>query len=334
MSDIFKKGNVLNILFNKHADLSPTRVQARHDVLVDFMRDCFPLENIVEEDITIVGDGICLRGAEVAKFTVTYEPVDPIKVSNLCEEISVPPIPQDILTGQQWITLLHDLLRDGNITAARFHLDNLSPVMKDLLKVGDTHVIVPNGDNVTEDMLDAPRSVMLYTDVMSDHNAASVRKMLLADHHYAKYLPEWFLKMEGHMTKADRLHLIYILTLAGYADPEPQFVPKVKVPKSTRQKFSLKIFRKDSPVFLDISREYESLFSLKNLEGLDLKINRHQLPDEWKEYFRKQAIDVSLVLDKVDGKYKITNSKVRLGTKEQYVDQLFFELTDGSETSN
>ena len=125
MTDIFKKGNVLNIIFNKHAQLTPSRVQAHPDVLVSFIRDVFPLENIVDEDITIVEDGICLRGAEVAKFTVTYEPVDQIKLSNLCEEMSPPPIPQDILTGQQWIELLRDLLRDGRITEARLHLDNL-----------------------------------------------------------------------------------------------------------------------------------------------------------------------------------------------------------------
>ena len=39
MTDIFKKGNVLNILFNKHAQLAPSRVQAHPDVLVSFMRD-------------------------------------------------------------------------------------------------------------------------------------------------------------------------------------------------------------------------------------------------------------------------------------------------------
>lgn len=331
MTDIFKKGNVLNILFNKHAQLTPSRVQAHPDVLVSFMRDVFPLENIVDEDITIVEDGICLRGAEVAKFTVTYEPVDQIKLSNLCEEMSPPPIPQDILTGQQWIELLRDLLRDGRITEARLHLDNLPPVMKDIVKVGDTHVIVPNADNVTEEMLDASRGVMLYTDVMNDHNAEHVRKMLLADVHYAKYLPEWFLKMEGHMTKADRLHLIYALTLAGYSDPEPPYVPKARAKKPDPQKFSLKIYLEGNPLFLDISREYEPRFSLKDLEGIDLKINRHQLPEQWKALFRKQAIDLSLVLKKENGQYKITDSKVRLGLKEQYVDKVRFELTDGSD---
>lgn len=323
MTDIFKKGNVLNILFNKHAQLAPSRVQAHPDVLVSFMRDVFPLENVVEEDVTIEGDGICFRGAEVAKFTVSYEPV---ALSNLCEETDQPAIE----TGDQWIAAIHGALDAGDVGTVRMLIENPPAALADMEKVGTTHVIVPNADNVTEEMLDAPRGVMLYTDVMNDHNAEHVRKMLLADTHYAKYLPEWFLKTEGHMTKADRLHLIYALTLAGYSDPEPPYVPKARAKKPDPQKFSLKIYLEDSPLFLDISREYEPRFSLKDLEGIDLKINRHQLPEQWKALFRKQAIDLSLVLKKENGQYKITNSKVRLGLKEQFVDRVHFELTDGS----
>ncbi len=323
MTDIFKKGNVLNILFNKHANLTPSRVQAHPDVLVSFMRDVFPLENIVDEDITIVEDGICLRGAEVAKFTVSYEPV---VLSNLCEETDQPAIE----TGDQWITAIHGALDAGDAGTVRMLIENPPAALADMEKVGTTHVIVPNADNVTEEMLDAPRGVMLYTDVMNDHNAASVRKMLLNDVHYAKYLPEWFMKMEGHMTKADRLHLIYTMILAGYSDPEPPYVPKVRSEKPSPQKFSLKIYRNESPVFLEISREYVSRFAVDNIEQLDLKVNRHQLPDQWKELFRKQAIDLSLVLKKENDQYKITDSKVRLGLKEQFVGQVHFELTDGS----
>lgn len=251
---------------------------------------------------------------------------NPIALSNLCQELEQPPV---IETGRDWADAIRTALDAGDVGAARMLLDNEPAALRDLDKVGATHLIMPNAANVTEEMLDAPRGVMLYTDVMNDHNASYIRKMLLADTHYAKHLPQWFLEMEGHMTKADRLHLIYTLTIAGHIDPEPP-MPKALPNRRKRQAFTLSIYLKGREKCLTLTREYEGLFALKDLVGIDLKVNRHELPEDWRNVFRKQAIDLSLVLSKDNGIYKVTNSRIRLGTKSGYEGRIHADIDDGS----
>ncbi|MNP89160.1 hypothetical protein D3C85_15630 [compost metagenome] len=240
--------------------------------------------------------------------------------------------PQVIETGEQWLEQMRQVLDNGDLGAARLMLDSPPEALHELDKVGKTHVIVPNADNVNEDMLDAPRQIMLYTDVMNSHNAGYIREILLLDRHYSKYLPEWFMQMEGHMTKADRLHLIYALTLAGYKHPKPPYTPPQRKFKE-RQAFTLAIYLEGIPKCLTVSRQYEERWGTVKPELLDIKINRHELPDTWRHVFRKQAVDISLKLENVEGIYLIKQSVIRLGTKAEFKDKVTFTLDDGSVTN-
>lgn len=243
------------------------------------------------------------------------------------------------LDGEAWWKALRDaVIHEENAKALRL-LDSLPQNLKDLKHVGQTHVVVPHPDHMTEDMIDASRRLLLYTDTFGTHDTEYLTKVLSHHGHTADHLPQWFTEHRGHVTKGARAALAYHLTVMDYLDPpKPEEVRarRERKPYPGEQRMSLVLKHNTIPSFeVTLGYAYETSIFDKAIEILDVQTNRHELPDVWKSFFKKQAIDISARVTKDEkGIYSIEHSKVRLGLKAEYADQITFVLTDGADCLN
>lgn len=193
--------------------------------------------------------------------------------------------------------------------------------------IGKTHVVVPSPENMTEDMVDASRSLLLYTDTFSTTDAPRIRKMISARKWVRRHLPTWFNEEQGHLTKAGRAILAYDLTVkaALYPPaPEEQYFPETKPTQGrldfpSKDGFELTLSYEGHE--LVISRVYEDLWNrVDHGDVLDIQINRHQLPGQWRKMFKTRAIEISGRLSKTpdDGEIVLNNPKVRIALKEAF----------------
>ncbi|MNI19927.1 hypothetical protein D3C76_25710 [compost metagenome] len=227
--------------------------------------------------------------------------------------------------GEEWFKALREAVagEKASLISALAIIDSLPQCLKDISNVGKTHVIVPDAENMTEDMIDASRSLLLYSDTFSTSNAPEIRHAMSLRKWTADNLPDWFKESNNHLTKGGRAALAYHLTLQAALNP----------PKEDE-----KYFKKTDPILLkdygfelvlsanghnlSIAQAFETLWSKKeNGQMFDLQINRHQLPDEWKTFFRKQAIEISGTIYKGEAGYiELKNPVVRLGLKAEFAD--------------
>lgn len=250
---------------------------------------------------------------------------DPIPQANLCPEVIQPPQ----FDVKEWI--------DSVLAAMKNHpemVTYIDSIPEALTKVGDTHVIVPHPDHMTEDMIDASRSLLLYTDTFSTNDVEYIRERITSRRWIRQHIPQWFREDKGHLTKAARAMLAYDLTVkAALYPPAPadKYFPETTQEKPTRPSklgFELELFYEDHE--LSISRKFEDLWSMvTHGDMLDIQINRHQLPDNWKGLFKKNAIEISgrLVKTPGDGEIYLDEPKIRLGLKAQYADKVIQRFT-------
>jgi len=240
------------------------------------------------------------------------------------------------IDGETWWRALRDAVINEEHSKALRLIDSLPQSLKDLKHVGQTHVIVPHPDDMSEDMVDASRSLLLYTDTFSTHDAAHIRELLSMRGWTKRHLPEWFQTYEGHLTKAARASLAYHLTImAGLEPPAPEekhFAKRRPQPLPGEQRLWITIRDTNSTKELCFGWAYETSILSNKAEVLDIQINRHQLPEEWRHYFKKQAIDVSARVIKGEDKlYRIEHHKARMGVKAGYAQWLEIEINDGIE---
>ena len=214
------------------------------------------------------------------------------------------------------------------------YFDSLSEIVPNIDKVGDTHVVVPNAENMTEDMIDASRSLLLYTDTFSTANIQSIRRKISLRPWTARHLPKWFLETDCHLTKAGRAMLAYHLTLAAAIDPpvEEEKYFHTKEPKQLTA-YGVELVLDANGRQLALTQAFESLW-LKVEDGqmFDLQVNRHQLPDEWKGFFRKQAVEISGVIRKGEGGViELKNPMVRLGLKNEFADIVTYSINPSAD---
>ncbi|MNN36801.1 hypothetical protein D3C81_1507090 [compost metagenome] len=213
-------------------------------------------------------------------------------------------------------------------------IDSVPSCLRDLDKVGQTHVIVPDSYNMTEDMIDASRSLLLYSDTFGDHKAESIRDQIALRPWIRNNLPQWFVEQKGHLTKAGRADLAYHLTLQAYLNPpveaEKHFAPTFNARKSSTNDFyyGLEIQLKTADAALSLSKAYESFWTKANDGDMfDLRINRHELPDAWRGFFKKQAIEVSGKISKDEaGVIVLAYPKIRLGLKGDHAASVAYDL--------
>lgn len=242
------------------------------------------------------------------------------RAKKLLEKVSlVPPS-----TGEEWFARLKEMIGEQPEIIA--YIDSLPPSLTDLSKVGKTHVIVPNAENMTEEMVDASRRLLLYTDTYGSHKAEDIREQIGLHPWVKRVLPEWFVKQQGHLTKGGRADLAYHLTLEAYLNPmteDEQIFGKRRRPSNVADFYygMELVLSNTSENELLIQKAFESFWDkVKDGDTFDLRINRHELPDAWRKYFKKQAIEVSGLISKSeDGTLSLINEKIRMGLKNDYV---------------
>lgn len=228
------------------------------------------------------------------------------------------------LSAEEWIDKLKYAANDNPEILAV--IDSVPSCLRDLDKVGKTHVIVPDSHNMTEEMEDASRRLLLYTDTFGNHRADEIRHQIALHPWVKRVLPQWFNERQGHMTKTDRADLAYHLTIAAYTDPmteEERNFGKGRRPSNVADFYygMELVLTNASENELLIQKAFESFWDkVKDGDTFDLRINRHELPDAWRKYFKKQAIEVSGLISKnSDGSLCLINEKVRMGLKNDYV---------------
>lgn len=227
------------------------------------------------------------------------------------------------ITAREWLKQLRDELTSGNSTNALKLIDERPVCLASLEDVGDGHVIIPHSEEMTEEMINASRGLLLWTDVSNTYDADKLRKQLSLRPWTKRHLPQWFNEMEGHLTKAGRAILAHHLTVEAALHPpapeEEYFAPPRRKPT---QEFywGFELILEDDETSLSISKAYESFWE-RRVDGdiFDLQINRHQLPDYWKKYFKKGAIEISGKIVKTEDSLDLTNVVIKMAVKNEHV---------------
>jgi hypothetical protein len=326
--------------------LESVAIAAEAEALLKYAAGVFVEENVVGEDITMVEAdtfGKCLVMFRGVVFAKVYTGQSRFK---LCEEHDLPqPVIYDTsddvgramadaqailekhgvakVSGQEWFQALSDYAAKTQDPDLFMIIDS---VPEDFPKVGDTHVIVPNADNVTDDMLEATRNLLLYTDTFGTIDSEYVKKAMGRRKWTQDNFPTWFNEYRGHLTKDARAHLAYSLTLSAYTNPPApteKYFPEVNARelRFVPSKYGCKLAIIHDGHTLDITREFESWRDhVKHGDLFDLQINRHQLPEYWRKMFKKKAIEVSGVIrkDNADGEISLENARVHLGLKNEH----------------
>lgn len=217
----------------------------------------------------------------------------------------------------QWISDLADHAAKMQDSELFVIIDSIPEPIRN---IGKTHVVVPKPDFMTEDMVDASRALLLYSDSLDNMDIEQIRKHISRDPWVRENLPDWFITGSGHLTKAGRAELAYHLTIQGAVNP-----PKVKnvvnyvpVKKSNeRPGFELLLHCSDGRMDLSISRIYETIWNpVHDGDLFELQINRYQLPEAWRPMFKKQAICITGKIDKSSNHIQLKEYRVCLSLKE------------------
>lgn len=321
----------------------PVDIDGDPIALVNYATVLFVDENVVNEDITMAE--FDNSGTYMAMFRgVAFAKVDTGGLRpNACVDSDLPqPFTYDTsgdisramadaqrilssakVNGQEWFQSLIDYATKTQDLELFMIIDS---VPEDFRKVGDTHVIVPNADNATDDMLEASRNLLMYTDTFGTLDSEYVKKAMSRRKWTRDNFPEWFNEYRGHLTKDARARLAYSLTISAYTNPPvpaEKYFPEVNARevRFTPSKHGCKLTITHGEHVLDITREFESWRDhVKHGALFDLQINRHQLPEYWRKLFKKNAIEVSGVIqkDNADGEISLEKARVHLGLKNEY----------------
>lgn len=259
-------------------------------------------------------------------YTGTAEEDAKAFAAKLCLEVPQPP-----LTADDWLDRLKYAANDNPEILAV--IDSVPSCLRDLDKVGQTHVIVPDSYNMTEEMEDASRRLLLFTDTYGNHKAEEIRDQISLHPWVKRVLPKWFVEQRGHLTKAGRADLAYHLTVQAYVNPmteEEKIFGNRRPAKIDDFYYGVELVVSNvSENELLIQKAFESYWDkVKDGDTFDLRINRHELPDAWRKYFKKQAIEISgLICKNSDGSLCLINEKVRLGLKSEYADVVGWKFT-------
>lgn len=241
-------------------------------------------------------------------------------------------IPQPPLNAEEWLDRLKYAANDNPEILVL--IDSLPGCMRDLEHVGKTHVIVPDSYNMTEEMEDASRRLLLFTDTYGNHKAEEIRHQIALHPWVKRVLPKWFNEQQGHLTKAGRADLAYHLTIEAYVNPmtdEERIFGKARRPSQVADFYygMELILHTAGESELLIQKAFESFWDkVKDGDTFDLRINRHELPAAWRTFFKKQAIEVSGLISKdSDGSLCLINEKIRMGLKNDHVNNVGWKFT-------
>lgn len=255
--------------------------------LIPVVKECLQMSSGIDESLlTITSSG------EDRPYLVRYNRV---LVGMLVHPLdgNGEEIPTPFANGKDWFAALKAIAERHPECAVL--IDSMPSCMNGIDKVGDSHVIVPDSEHMTEEMIDASRSLLLYTDTSSDHSAVSIRDRIGSSPWFKRVVPKWFAEEQQHLTKAGRAILAYDLTIKSHTHPATEEERKWG---TRRPAYTPRVIHGYRIVLnagqgkeLVISRAFGTRFKPEKVgDIIDLQINRHQLPEGWKQFFTKQAV--------------------------------------------
>lgn len=235
-------------------------------------------------------------------------PADPMRI------IGEQALAEDYATGAEYLEAIKKLIQDGQGQVAIQLIDSLPEHLTGMSQVGKGMVVLPDADNITEEMVDASRGLHLYysTD-KGGVNCEDMRKHLKRYSPWSEqFWPEWFRESNDHLTKAGRALLAYALTVAAHQNPNAKqlyFDTASERKTSERMRIwdnpfhqSVQLtFKKPSGVTGTLVEQFviKRPFSQANLVGensYQLVLNRNDLPKEVRQHFKQQAVRVNMML--------------------------------------
>ena len=220
----------------------------------------------------------------------------------------------DYATGAEYFDAIKKLIQDGQGQVAIQLIDNLPEHLKGMNQVGKGMVVMPDADNITEEMIDASRGLHLYysTD-KGGVNCEDMRKHLKRYSPWSEqFWPEWFRDSNDHLTKAGRALLAYALTVAAHQNPNAK---QLYFDTASERKTSERMRIWDNPFHQSVQLTFKKPtgvtgarieqfvikrpFSQANLVGensYQLVLNRNDLPKEVRQHFKQQAVRVNMML--------------------------------------
>lgn len=262
-----------------------------------------------EEPIYLVRYNRCIVGMIV-------HPLDGI--GNECEDT---PLPVGYASGGEWLEALKDIA--ARHPDCQVLVDSIPACMKEIDKLGKSHVIVPDSANMTEDMIDASRGLLLYIDTHDNHSIEAVRHRIGGNPWFKRVAPKWFTDGRGHLTKMGRATLAYDLTIKAHTHPKTESEHKwgnQRTPVKPHEQRGYKItFSVGQGRELVISRAFGTRYvPEKHGDSINLQINRHQLPEAWRALFTKQAISFKgTVVIGADGISTVDNCDLTINLREK-----------------
>lgn len=235
---------------------------------------------------------------------------------------------EDYATGAEYFEAIKKLIQDGQGQVAIQLIDSLPEHLRGMNQVGKGMVVLPDADNITEEMVDASRGLHLYYSTGTNGvNCDDMRKHLKRYSPWSEqFWPEWFRESNDHLTKAGRALLAYALTVAAYQNPnakqlyfddasERNTSERMRVwDKPFHQGVQL-TFKKPSGVTGTLVEQFviKRPFSQANLVGenrYQLVLNRNDLPKDVRQHFKQQAVRVNMMLLEEGTKVEFTSTQV------------------------
>lgn len=249
-------------------------------------------------------------------------PADPMRM--IAEEALTEHYP----TGMDYFDAIKKLIQDGQGQVAIQLIDSLPEHLRGMNQVGKGMVVLPDADNITEEMVDASRGLHLYysTD-KGGVNCEDMRKHLKRYSPWSEqFWPEWFRESHDHLTKAGRALLAYALTVAAYQNPnakqlyfddagERNASERMRVWDRPFHQGVQLTFKKPSGVTGAMVEQFvvKRPFSQANLVGenrYQLVLNRNDLPKDVRQHFKQQAVRVNMMLLEEGTKVEFTSTQV------------------------
>lgn len=118
------------------------------------------------------------------------------------------------MTGKQWYDKMLSAIGDN--TEALALINSLVESIPDFMHINDTHIVVPNEENVTEEQLDSVRMAIM----VHDQPGEFMYKAISRNPRSKEIMPPWLKESRGHVNKAEYASLLYALMTNEYIVPK------------------------------------------------------------------------------------------------------------------
>lgn len=195
-------------------------------------------------------------------------------------------------------------------------------------------IVMPSPEQVPEHVLDIIRPLLITYGAGGSADAEDLRKSITR-WGYGEAIPEWFneANYSGHVPKQDIAHLIYEMFYYAITKGPVERVASFPTPTTTMGRVKhlvLKLSKNELDHYLHLAKGRREKINGVNTDVFDFpitkQINRHELPEAFRDAFKKQAITVYVEgVTKRDGELYPTGT-TQLNLKEGQEQAVFHSL--------